>query len=99
VLADQKAELIPEPGLAVAGVGGMRPFDGEGVEEDLAGSRTHLTLPRAEADPVSLAQGAVDGSRLSDTHLGPVDQRGHIGGICIAVTNEYFRIPVFINDA
>lgn len=55
----------------------------------ITGERSHL-LDGAEADPVRFSQGAVDGSRFGDTHLGPVDQRGHIGGICVAVTNESF---------
>src|SRR5712692_1255166 len=47
-------------------------------------------LDRAEPDAIRLSQGAVDGPRFSDAHLGPVDQRGNIGGICVAVTNESF---------
>src|SRR6266436_4299829 len=48
-------------------------------------------LDRAEADPVCLAQGAVDGSRLSDAHLSAMDQRGHIGGVGVPVANEASR--------
>jgi hypothetical protein len=60
------------------------------------GNRPEL-LDRTKPDAISLAQGAINGSCFCDTHLGPVDQRRHIGGICIAITNEYFRISVFID--
>src|SRR5260370_21091321 len=56
----------------------------------IIGGRAQL-LDRAEADPVRLAQGAVDGPRLGDAHLSPVDHEGNIGGISVTVTDETFR--------
>ena len=71
VLADQKAELIPKPGLAIAGtIGGFGPIRSrrDGGRSRRTRKRTQL-LDRAEADPVGLAQGAIDGASFGNTQL------------------------------
>ena len=42
----------------------------------------------AEPDSVSLAQGPIDGARLSHAHLGTADQRGNIRWIGVTIADE-----------
>jgi hypothetical protein len=54
-------------------------------------------LDRAEADPVRLAQGSVDGSGFGNAQLSPVDHEGNIGRISVTVTDETFRTRGFVD--
>ena len=45
-------------------------------------------LNRADADPVGLTQGAVNGSGFGNAHFRPMDQCGNIRGISIAITDK-----------
>ena len=49
-------------------------------------------LDRAKADAVGLPQRPVHCPRFGYAHLGAVDQRGHIGGIRIAESDEAFTV-------
>ena len=40
---------------------------------------------------ISLAQSAINGPCFGNTHLGPANQRGRVGGVGIAVTDEALR--------
>jgi hypothetical protein len=77
VLADQQAELVAEARLpvlvTVVPVRGRRAL----MRSVRAGRPRRPTefLDRAEADAVSLAEGAVDSAGFSDSHLGAMDQR------------------------
>jgi hypothetical protein len=50
-----------------------------------------------ESDSVGLAQGAIDGPCLRDTHFGPADQRRNVRGIGISVADKAFRAWRFVN--
>jgi hypothetical protein len=45
-------------------------------------------LDRADADAVGLAEGAIDCPGLGHAHLGPADERGDIGRVGVAVSDE-----------
>jgi hypothetical protein len=47
-----------------------------------------LPSGRADADAVGLAQGAIDGTGFGHLHLGPADERGDVGRVGVAVTDE-----------
>jgi hypothetical protein len=42
------------------------------------GGKGPKLLDRAEAYAISLAQCSIDSACLSDTHLGPMDERGYV---------------------
>ena len=91
VLADQKAELIPqaEAGRCPSRWRSEIRLNDEGVAEGLGElENAPKLLNRAEADPVGLAQGAIDRPCLSDAHLSSVDQGRDIGRIRVAVADE-----------
>ena len=98
VLADQKAELIAEPRLAVAiSVGGM-PVRRRGNRGGSRRTRERTQLlDRAKADPVGLAQGAVDGASFGDAQLGAMHHGRNVGGIGIAVADKALRESTLIN--
>jgi len=52
-------------------------------------------LNRADADAVGFAEGTVDGARFCHAHFRTVNQRGNIGRIRVAVTDESFAVARF----
>ena len=79
-LADQQAELIPEPGLAVArtiarAVGGIRPIRRwrSSGSSRLTRKRTQL-FDRTKTDAVGFPQSAIDGASLSNPQFGAMHQ-------------------------
>ena len=84
VLADDLAKTVADLGATAVPVSirvlGRKLFNWIRKRPDF--------LDRANADPVGLAQGAIDGSRLGHTHLGATDERGDIGRVGVAVAHE-----------
>src|SRR6266403_2241946 len=60
------------------------------------GNRPEL-LDRAEADPVRLSQGSVDGSRFGNAQLSPMHHVGNVGRVGVAVTDETLRSGRFVD--
>jgi hypothetical protein len=94
MLANQQAKTIAEPRLPVAmaitiSVGRSALLIAR-FESVRSGSPTEF-LDGAEPDTVSLAKSAVDGSGLSDAHLGAVDHGRDVGGIGVSVADETAR--------
>src|SRR5262249_9228282 len=54
---------------------------------------------RAKADPISLAQGAIDGASFGNTQLRAPDRGRNVRGIGISIANETLGIAVFIDDS
>jgi len=89
MLADQLAEAIAQPGLAI--VRGRAVPGRHSASLPLSGARRPKGpefLNRTKTDPVGLAQGPVDGPGLGYPHLSPADKGGDIGRISVAVANE-----------
>ncbi len=88
MLSNNLAEAVADLRAAVIPVGrlGRDLFRFAGGLRWL-GERPDL-LDRADADAVGLAQGAIDGSGLGDSHFSPVNQCGNIGGVGIAIADE-----------
>ena len=61
------------------------------------GKRAKL-LDAAEADSVRLAQRPIDGTSFSDAHFSPANQRGYVGRVGVAVTDESLRAWRFIHN-
>src|SRR5258708_7327917 len=102
VLADKHAQPVPQCGLPVTRTIRVSRLYGlvlfpAGGGTGRVGQPAQL-LNRAETNPVGLAQGSIDGARLSDAHLSPMDQCGNIGGIGVAVTNEPLTSVSFVDD-
>src|SRR5208282_804989 len=87
VLADDLAQTVPNL-RATAVVIAVRALWRKLLDSGRNGSDF---LDRAEADTISLAQGAVDGSCLGHAHLGPANKRRDIGRIGVAVADEVLR--------
>src|ERR1039458_8724461 len=87
MLADDLAESISNCATAIS-VGGLgrqllrlrRRFARFSEGADL--------LDRADANPVSLAQGAIDRTGFGNTHLGSMDEERDIGRIGVTVTDK-----------
>ena len=95
VLADEQAESIAKQRLAITREipvvfrvllksrhDGVLDFDRSG--------ETAYFFDRAEANAVGLAECAVDGSGLGDSHLGAADKRGDIGRVGVTIAGESF---------
>jgi hypothetical protein len=98
MLADQLAEAIAQPGLAV--VRG-RAVPGRNSTSLLLLSvrrpKGSEFFDRTKTDPVGLAQGPVDGPGLGHPHLGPEDKGGDIGRISVTVANEALGARRFVD--
>src|SRR5713226_2814508 len=93
MLADDLAEAVADLGAAVAVPVGrlgrklLRLARGPcrlGNGPDL--------LSRTDADPVSFAEGTIDGTSLRHTHLCAVHQRRNVGRIGISVADETLAV-------
>jgi hypothetical protein len=92
-LANQKAELVAQSRLAVT-----RTISVPGNRRGLLGIRRwrrrrkgSKLFDRAQADTISLAEGAIDSACLSHTHLCTADERRDVRGIGIAVSHKPAR--------
>src|SRR5207248_4874231 len=54
---------------------------------------------RTDPDSICLAQSPIDCAGLSDSHFSPVNERGHIGWICIAKSDESLTVAGFVNGS
>jgi len=54
-------------------------------------------LDRAQADTIGLAEGAVDGARLRNAHLGAVNKGRHVSRIGVAVAYEAVGFARFVD--
>src|SRR5260370_11883689 len=89
VLADKHAQPVPQFGLPVTRTIRVSRLYGlvlfpAGGGTGRVGQPAQL-LNRAEPNPVGLAQGSIDGARLSDAHLGASHKRGDIRGLGISI--------------
>jgi hypothetical protein len=83
------AEAIPKSWLAV--VGGRAAVGSYGTSLPLFSFRRpkgSKFLNRAQANPIGLAEGPVDGPGLGHPHLGPADDGRDIGRIGIPIAHE-----------
>src|ERR1700682_6512942 len=63
-----------------------------------AGKRTHI-LHGAKRNPISFAEGSVNGSGFGNAHFSSLNQGRNIGGISIAITDEAPGEAAFIDDS
>lgn len=93
VLADELAEAIAQAGLTIPRTFFVGRVTGEGVFRFGIDRRSEGSqfFDRAEADAVSLAQGAVDSPGFRHAHLGTADQGRDVRGVSVAVADEAAR--------
>jgi len=102
VLANEQAETITKQRLSIAReihivsrvLLGIR---GEAVPGINRSRGTPDFFDRAEANAVGLAECAVDGSGLGDSHFGAANDYGYVRRICIAEAHESFGLCSFEN--
>ena len=63
------------------------------------GGEASELFDRAQADPISLAESAIDGAGLRHAHLGAADQRRHIRWISVAIANEAARATTLVDGS
>src|SRR5690348_9200441 len=102
MLADELTELIAQAGLGVRAMA-VHPLWRALLVIIIMGARRRRgkrtdLFNRADADAIRLAQGTIDRPGFRHAHLGSVDQRRDVGGICIAVTHESADIPLLESD-
>src|ERR1700680_659551 len=93
VLANQQAKTVAEARVAVmVAIISVRGSLGLTGRFGCLGSWGPAKFfDRTESDAVGFAKGAVDGASFGDTHLGAVDQGGHVGGVGVPVADEAAR--------
>src|SRR5262249_42340517 len=94
-----RVSITPVPIVLIAARGFRRKLPGFFLGLLPARKRHQRTnfLDRADADPISFAQGAIDGSRLSDAQLRPMHELRYVGRVGISVPSESFTLGGLIN--
>jgi hypothetical protein len=98
MLANELTEVVTDCSPAIVPVGRRREFPGLSMRGLRRFSEGTDFLDRANADSVGFPQRSVDSASFSNTHFGPVDKEGHIGGIGVAISNKAFARPRSIDS-